>query len=87
MPNGWFAVFCGVLRAQGWTVTLTGNSLSLTDGTLNPGNSVTVNYRLKEYIKGGTRTVMATGTTAGGTTLEPDDLALAVPDAFLLAFA
>jgi len=51
---------------------------------LNSGESVTVNYRLKQYIKGGTRTFTATGTTARGTTI-PTDSSFDVPDAFLLA--
>ena len=71
-------------QTAGWAVTLAGNSLSLTGGTLNSGESVTVNYRLKQYIKGGTRTFTATGTTARGTTI-PTDSSFDVPDAFLLA--
>lgn len=73
-------------QTEGWTVTLTDTSLSVTDGTLNPGESVTVNYRLKEYIKGGTRTITATATTADGNPLPPAESNLEVPDAFLLAF-
>lgn len=74
-------------ETEGWAVTLEGTSLSLTDGTLNPGESVKVSYRLKDYITGGTRTVTATSTTASGDTLTPNDLSVEVPDAFLLAFA
>jgi len=76
-----------VKQTEGWVVTLEGTSLSLTDGTLNSGESVKVNYRLKDYIKGGTRSVTATSTTASGDTLTPNDLPVEVPDAFLLAFA
>lgn len=71
-------------QTEGWTVTLAGNSLSLTDGTLNPGESVTFNYRLKEYIKGGLRTITATATTEKGVT-DTTENTFEVPDAFLLA--
>ena len=73
-------------QTAGWTVTLAGNSLSLTGGTLDPGESVTVDYRLKQYIKGGIRTFTATGTTASDTTI-PTDSSFEVPDAFLLSLA
>lgn len=72
-------------QTEGWNVTLAGNILSVTDGRLDPGGSVTVDYRLKEYIKGGTRTITATSTTESGTTLQPTDSSLQVPEAFLLA--
>jgi len=72
-------------QTEGWNVTLAGNSLSVTDGRLDPGGSVTVDYRLKEYIKGGTRTITATSTTESGTTLPPTESSLQVPEAFLLA--
>ena len=71
-------------QTEGWTVTLAGNSLSVTDGTLDPRESVTVDYRLKEYIKGGTRTITATSTTESGTESTTDS-SLQVPEAFLLA--
>ena len=71
-------------QTEGWTVTLAGDSLSLTDGTLNPGESVTVNYRLKEYIEGGPRTITATATTEKGVT-DTTENTLEVPDALLLA--
>jgi len=73
-------------QVEGWTVTLEDNILSLTDGTLNPGGSVTVGYRLTKYIKGGTRAITATGTTANGTTI-PTDSSLHVPEVFPLALA
>jgi len=73
-------------QTAGWAVTLAGNSLSLTGGTLDPGESVTVDYRLKQYIKGGIRTFTATGTTASDTTI-PTDSSFEVPDAFLLSLA
>jgi NADH:ubiquinone oxidoreductase subunit 3 (subunit A) len=74
-------------QTLGWTVTLTNDSLSLTDGTLNPGESVTVDYRLSKYIPGGTRTITATSTTESGTTLPPTESSLQVPEVFLLALA
>ena len=72
-------------QTEGWNVNLDDNLLSLNDGTLNSGESVEVNYRLKEYIKGGTRTITATATTADGKALPEAENDLNVPDAFLLA--
>jgi len=74
-------------QVEGWTVNLEDNILSLTDGTLNPGESVTVDYRLTQYIPGGTRTITATGTTSSGNTTPPADESLHVPEVFLLALA
>ncbi len=74
-------------ETEGWTVTLEGNILSLTDGTLNSGESVTVNYRLKDYIKGGTRTIPVTSTRSDGSSLPPAETTLQVPEVFLLALA
>lgn len=73
-------------QVEGWTVTLEDNILSLTDGTLNPGESVTIGYRLTQYIKGGTRAITATGTTESGIT-STSDSSLEVPEVFLLALA
>jgi hypothetical protein len=73
-------------QTAGWTVTLAGNNLSLTDGTLNSGESVTVNYRLTKYIKGGTRNYTATATTDEGLTIPNSDF-FEVPEVFLLALA
>jgi len=71
-------------QTAGWTVNLANNVLSLTGGTLNPGGSVTVDYRLSKYIAGGTRTITATSTTASGST-QTTQTPLPVPEAFLLA--
>ena len=73
-------------QTSGWSVSLADNILSVTGGTLNPGESVTVDYRLTQYIKGGTRAVTATSTTASGTTSTTDS-SLQVPEVFLLALA
>ena len=73
-------------QTEGWTVDLTDNNLSLTDGTLNSGESLTVSYRLAKYIKGGTRAITATGTTYDGVVSTTEN-SLAVPDVFLLAIA
>ncbi|MCW4016838.1 MAG: hypothetical protein NWF06_10745 [Candidatus Bathyarchaeota archaeon] len=73
-------------QAAGWTTNLAGNVLSLTGGTLNPGGSVTVDYRLSKYISGGTKAVTATGTTTSGATTTAQT-SLQVPEAFLLALA
>lgn len=70
-------------QAVGWAFNLAGNVLSLTGGTLNPGGSVTLDYRLSKYIARGTRTITATGTTSTGNTLT-NQLPLQLPDAFLL---
>ena len=72
-------------ETEGWAVTLEGSSLSLTDGTLNSGESVTVNYRLKDYIKGGPRTIPVTATKSDGSQLAPTESTLQVPEVFLLA--
>jgi hypothetical protein len=71
-------------QTDGWTVTLAGDILSVADGTLNSGESVTVNYRLKEYIEGGSRAITATATTEKGVT-DTTENSLQVPDALLLA--
>ena len=70
-------------QVAGWTVTLANNALSLTGGSLSPGESVTVDYTLTKYISGGTRTIPTTATTASGTQINRD-LPLNVSDAFLL---
>jgi len=74
-------------ETEGWTVTLEGTSLSLTDGTLNPGESVKVSYRLKEYIQGGTRTIPVTATRFQDGSLPITESTLEVPEVFLLALA
>ena len=50
----------------GWTVNLVNNDLRLTGGTLNPGQSVTVIYKLTKYISGGTKMITSTARTADG---------------------
>ncbi|MFA5364768.1 MAG: hypothetical protein WC325_06250 [Candidatus Bathyarchaeia archaeon] len=70
-------------QVAGWTANLAGNSLSLTGGTLSPGQSVTVNFGLTEYIASGTRTVTTTSTTSTGATFTTES-ALQVPEAVLL---
>ncbi len=71
-------------QTSGWTVNLAANILSVTDGTLSPGQSVTVDYRLSKYVSGGTRTITATSRTTSGTT-STTTKPLEVPEAFLLA--
>jgi len=73
-------------QVEGWTVNLEDNILSLTDGTLNVGESVTVGYRLTRYIKGGTRIITATATTENDATSTTES-SLDVPEVFLLALA
>jgi len=73
-------------QVEGWAVNLEDNILSLTDGTLNSGESVTVGYRLARYIKGGTRVITATATTANETTSTTES-SLHVPEVFPLALA
>ncbi|MCW4034650.1 MAG: hypothetical protein NWF03_04730 [Candidatus Bathyarchaeota archaeon] len=70
-------------NVPGWTVTLANNVLSLTGGSLSPGESVTVDYTLTKYIAGGIRTIPTTATTATGNQLT-QQLPLEVQDAFLL---
>jgi len=70
-------------QVAGWAVNLAGNVLSVTGGTLNPGGSVTIDYRLSKYIAGGTRTVTAMSKTSSGNTLT-NQIPLQVPDTFLL---
>ncbi len=52
---------------SGWTTQMVDNTLCLSGGTLNPGNSVTINYNLNEYVSSGASSVKATSTTASGT--------------------
>jgi cbb3-type cytochrome oxidase subunit 3 len=70
-------------QPAGWTVNLSGNVLSLTGGTLNPGESVTVDCRLSKYVSSGTRTVTATSTTSTGVT-NTYQTGLTIEDTFLL---
>ena len=70
-------------QVVGWAINLAGNILSLTGGTLNPGESITINYRLAEYIPGGTKTVTVTTMTVSGSTSSTQS-PLQVPDAILL---
>ncbi|MGD9130703.1 MAG: hypothetical protein PVH73_03920 [Candidatus Bathyarchaeota archaeon] len=71
-------------QTEGWAVTLEDNILSLTGGTLNSGESVTVDYRFVKYIKGGTRNYTTTATTEDGL-LIPKEKSFEMPDIFLLA--
>jgi Ca2+/Na+ antiporter len=73
-------------QVEGWAVNLEDNILSLTDGTLDTGESVTVGYRLTKYIKGGVRAITATGTTEAGITSTTES-SLHVPEVFPLALA
>ena len=73
-------------ETEGWTVTLDGTSLSLTDGTLNSGESVNVNFRLNNYIEGGPRTIPVTASREDGSSLTPTESTLDIPEVFLLAF-
>jgi hypothetical protein len=50
----------------GWTVNLANNALTLTDGTLTQGQSITVDYKLTKYITSGTKQITATATTESG---------------------
>lgn len=50
----------------GWTVNLANNDLRLTGGSLSPGQSVTVTYKLTKYITGGTKMITTTARTADG---------------------
>jgi hypothetical protein len=70
---------------DGWTTSLSGNTLSLTQGTLTRQQR-NHSYRLKEYVTGGTSAVTITGTTASGhqTTSQTN---LYIADVFLLAIA
>jgi hypothetical protein len=70
-------------QTVGWTVNVVGNVLSVTGGTLNPGGIVAVDFRLDEYIEGGTRTITATATTASGSTVPSVQYPLEI-DVFLL---
>lgn len=70
-------------QVAGWVVGLTGNILSLTGGTLNPGGSVTIEFRLAHYIKGGTRTVTVTAVLLGGRSMTTSS-SLPIPDVILL---
>jgi len=58
----------GPEQTAGWTVNVAGNILSVTGGTLNPTETVTIDYRLSKYIQGGTKTVTATSMTTSGAT-------------------
>jgi hypothetical protein len=71
-------------QTEGWTVSLNGNILSLTQGTLNPGSTLTVGYRLKEYVAGGTNAVNVTGTTVSGQK-NISQTNLQIPDVVLLS--
>lgn len=68
---------------EGWTVSLDGSVLSLTDGTLNSGESVTINYGLSKYIPSGERDVNVTYTTSTGGTWS-NVIPLDVTETFLL---
>lgn len=72
-------------QVAGWVVNLDGNILSLTGGPLNPGESVTVDYRLARYIRGGARTASVTAMLSGGETFTTEST-LQVPEIFLLNF-
>jgi ABC-type multidrug transport system fused ATPase/permease subunit len=71
---------------SGWTTDMTDNTLCLAGGTLNPGDSLTVNYKLKEYISSGTSSVTVTSTTASGAEMV-NNISFFVADATLLYIA
>jgi preprotein translocase subunit SecF len=50
----------------GWTVNLANDALTLTGGSLSPGQSVTVDYKLTKYITGGTKQITTISRTADG---------------------
>ena len=56
----------------GWTANLANNVLSLTGGSLSPGQSVNVDFKLTKYITGGSKQFTVTGRTADGRVLSND---------------
>ena len=50
----------------GWSINLVSSDLRLTGGSLSPGQSVTVTYKLTKYITGGTKMISTTARTADG---------------------
>lgn len=70
----------------GWTADMVNNTLSLTGGTLNPGDSITLDYQLQEYIASGTSSVSVTSTTASGTEMV-NNVSFFMADATLLFIA
>lgn len=54
---------------QGWTHSFKDNYLIIKGGTLNPGESLIINYNLKEYVNPGNFTVTAIGVTSEGETI------------------
>jgi hypothetical protein len=62
----------------GWSVNLANNDLRLTDGSLSPGQSVTVTYKLTKYIAGGTKVITSTARTADGRDVSPGNYELDV---------
>jgi len=70
-------------QTAGWAVNLAGNVLSVTGGTLNPGGLFEVDFRLADYIEGGSRTITTTGTTSSGQERKNTN-SLPIPDTFLL---
>lgn len=75
-----------VKETEGWNVSLNGKILSLTGGTLNPGEAVAVTYKLKSYIPGGANTITVTGVTETGSELTSQSV-LHIPDIYLLYIA
>ena len=51
---------------SGWTINSAGNALSLTGGTLSPGQSVSMDFKLTKYITGGTKLITANAKTVDG---------------------
>lgn len=52
-----------------WTVNLTNNILSLTGGSLSPGQSINADFKLTKYITGGLKQFTVTGRTVDGRVL------------------
>jgi ABC-type sugar transport system permease subunit len=69
----------------GWTVNLVNNDLRLTGGSLSAGQSVTVTYKLTEYITGGSKLITSTARTADGRDMPPENYELDV-DTTVLGF-
>lgn len=50
----------------GWNIALKGDNLSITDGSLLPGGSLEVKYRVTRYIQSGSKELTITSTTSSG---------------------
>jgi len=69
LPEQFNGAFSG-FKATGWNTHIDGQTLTIDGGSLAPGNSLIIDYKIVKYVPPGSTSLSATFTTAGGQTCE-----------------